>query len=476
MSGSSRAPAAHQGRDWAPVTFAAGSLLGLVALLVTGAAFALLLAFVEAEWRPLAEADQAVIDAANDLVSSSSAVETIAKVITDLGSPLGVTVAVVVPALFLLIRGVPRLAAFLAVSGLGAAVLGPGVKALVARARPVVEITLSSPTGASFPSGHSVAIAIVWGALLLVFLPVVPRRFRAWAIGAVVAVIVLVGLTRIALGVHFPSDVAAGWLLGGLWLTVATAAFRTARPAPAPIAAASPGVDALAPRERRELHPAPAHDRPLSEGGTTAAKLAVAGVLLCGAVIGVGLLVTGALGWVRRWDQRILEWFTTLDGGALVDVALAVGWLGGVSGIVTALAIALPLTAALTRRWTPPLFLLVTAAGQGLIYLASSRIVGRDRPGPERDDLLAAVSFPSGHVGAAVATYGALALLIVAFGRGRTRWGAPALAVLIIAGVAFSRLYHGVHFPSDVVAGAAYGCVWLVLCRAQLRPTREHGG
>jgi len=440
-----------------------------VVVLCAAVAFALLLALVKAEWQPLGAADEAVVDAANDVVTSSDALVTAARALTDLGSPLGVALVVVVPVIWLLIRGLPRLAAYLAMTGLGAAVLGPGVKALVDRARPVVDVPLSSPTGASFPSGHAVAVTIAWGALLLVVLPVVPRRGRSTTVLGVVALVLAVGLTRVALGAHYLSDVVAGWLLGVLWLGVTALAFRSSRDLRG-LAHPAAGVDAVAPEERRALHPAPAHDRPFPEGWSTAAKLVVAAVVVCGAVIGVGLLVTGPLTWVQDVDHEVVGWFTAIPGGALTELALGVGWLGGVAGTVVVLAIAVPLASAITRRWSPALFLVVSAAGQGLIYLAASRLVGRDRPGEDSAELIAAVAFPSGHVGSAVCTYGGLALLVLAW-RGRRAGGAAVLAaVLIVLAVAFSRLYRGVHFPSDVLAGVLYGLVWLALCCRLLDP------
>ncbi len=81
--------------------------------------------------------------------------------------------------------------------------------------------------GNSFPSGHALGSFVVYGALLLVFLPAMAPRWRkparspsspcwSWPIG----------LTRIALGVHFVSDVLGGWLLGAAWLGVTAYAFR----------------------------------------------------------------------------------------------------------------------------------------------------------------------------------------------------------------------------------------------------------
>lgn len=461
-------------RRWAPGVFGISSVVGLTAVVSAGAIFALLLALVAAEWRPLRAADAGVVDAVNSVVAGSGPLVIAAKVITQLGSPLGVGVVVSVAMVWLLIRRLPRLAAYMAVTGLGAAVLGPGVKAFVDRARPLVEVPLSFPAGASFPSGHAVGVTIAWGALLLVFLPVVPARWRRVAVAGAIGVIAIVGLTRVALGVHYLSDVVGGWLLGVLWLAVTASAFRLSRE-DAGLDSASPLVNADSPEEHRALTPAPLHDKPFPDGAATAARLLVAAVLLTGALIGAGLLITGELAAVRRLDRQVVEWFVSIRTETLTDIAVAVGWLGGVTGSVTVLAIAVPLALAITRRWAPAVFLLVVGAGQGIVYLAASRLVERSRPAvdPVTGDLLTPVSFPSGHVGAAVAIYGAIALLIVAFGQSRWRHSPFAVAVPAAVGVAFSRLYRGAHYPTDVIAGVVYGLIWLALCWAWLRPARR---
>ena len=458
-------------RRWAPAVFGVTSLVGLVAVVGAGAGLALLAALVLAEWRPLQAADTEIVDAANSVVSGSDLVVTTAKAITQLGSPLGVGVVVSVTVVWLLIRGLPRLAAYVAVTGLGAAVLGPGVKALVDRARPLVDVPLSFPSGESFPSGHAVGITIGWGLVLLVFLPVVSPRFRRLAVAGVLAVIVVVGLTRIVLGVHYPSDVLGGWLVGVLWLAVTTAAFRLSRESGS-LGSASPVVDEAAVEERRALQPAPAHASGALDATSTAAGLAVAAVLLIGAMIAIGLLITQELAVVRRLDAEAVAWFVEIRTPMLTDIAATVGWLGGVTGIVTVLAIAIPLSVAITRRWAPALFLLVAGVGQGIVYLASSRLVDRSRPQVDQiaGDLLTQVSFPSGHVGAAVAAYGGIALLVAARNRSPLCHAVVALAVLVVLGVALSRLYDGAHYPTDVIAGALYGLIWLGLCWTWLRP------
>ncbi len=71
---------------------------------------------------------------------------------------------------------------------------------------------------ASFPSGHSMMGAMVWLTLGILLARTQPKkRVRAFIVGISVVVTVLVGVSRVYLGVHWPTDVAGGWMLGGAW-------------------------------------------------------------------------------------------------------------------------------------------------------------------------------------------------------------------------------------------------------------------
>jgi undecaprenyl-diphosphatase len=120
-------------------------------------------------------------------------------------------------------------------SALGAQVL----KLLFARARPSFPYTLAALPSPAFPSGHAMNAVIVWGLLAVV----AARRFpaaRRLAIAAAGLLAVAAGLSRVYLGVHWPSDVLGGWAAGAAIL--------------APLAAALPGAaearDDLGPRGR----------------------------------------------------------------------------------------------------------------------------------------------------------------------------------------------------------------------------------
>jgi membrane-associated phospholipid phosphatase len=131
-----------------------------------------------------------------------------------------------VVALALWLRGFRRQALWaLAAEGLGW-MLELAVKSAVGRARPHWPHPVDSATDASFPSGHTLA-ATVTCLTLLWLLRLHGVRGRWWAaaiaVGAVSAV--GVGFTRLYLGVHWPSDVLAGWLLGGAVVTATAAVF-----------------------------------------------------------------------------------------------------------------------------------------------------------------------------------------------------------------------------------------------------------
>jgi undecaprenyl-diphosphatase len=88
----------------------------------------------------------------------------------------------------------------------------------VARARPEVEPHLVIVKTSSFPSGHAASSMIFYLTLALALVP--PGRSRRLAAAAAVLLSLLVGASRVMLGVHWPSDVIGGWSFGMLWVMV----------------------------------------------------------------------------------------------------------------------------------------------------------------------------------------------------------------------------------------------------------------
>jgi membrane-associated phospholipid phosphatase len=100
------------------------------------------------------------------------------------------------------------------------------VKRFINRARPTLEHLVSVNT-LSYPSGHSMSAMAFYGFLVyLCFQMNMPRVARALLVTVLIALILAVGLSRIYLGVHFPSDVAAGYIGGFIWITFCVTIFN----------------------------------------------------------------------------------------------------------------------------------------------------------------------------------------------------------------------------------------------------------
>jgi undecaprenyl-diphosphatase len=164
--------------------------------------------------------------------------------ITQLGSTWAmIAVAAVAIAIGVAAR-VPREAVRGALGiGLGA-LLVEGLKAVIARTRPDMLDPIIVERGFSFPSGHAANSMVAYGILAVIVgrLPLSPRVRTAIQV-ALAALVFLIGLSRVWLGVHYPTDVVAGWLVGGVLVIGYAALSRRAPPGPAVAGAdADPGA------------------------------------------------------------------------------------------------------------------------------------------------------------------------------------------------------------------------------------------
>ena len=166
------------------------------------------------------------IDAVQHLAAARS------EPLTSIAYALSLAGSIVVIALLAVVccaalyRGAHRTALLVALSGAGAMVLFNVEKLIVGRPRPPIEQLVSAPYS-SFPSGHATLAAAFYSALLIVFLA--RRPPLAAAIGAATTIAMLVAgvsLSRVYLGVHYPSDVAGGVLLGASWTLLVALSLR----------------------------------------------------------------------------------------------------------------------------------------------------------------------------------------------------------------------------------------------------------
>lgn len=142
-------------------------------------------------------------------------------------------------------HGARRITTYLLATTISGAILSTVVKLLVNRPRPHVDHPIATALGKSFPSGHALSSTICYGAVLLAFLPVIAPRWRRPVVAATATLVLAIGASRLFLGVHFLSDVLAGFILGLAWLAAATSIFEIwrverGRPASHPV---SEGVE-----------------------------------------------------------------------------------------------------------------------------------------------------------------------------------------------------------------------------------------
>ncbi len=204
--------------------------------------------------------------------------------------------------------------------------------------------------------------------------------------------------------------------------------------------------------------------------------------LLCGWValtivwIGLGALVTGPLagGAIGRADERVAHWMVaqrtptwnhaTVWGSLMAETTTKV--------VVTALLALVFLR--LWRRWFEPVFLVVSLVIEAAAFVVVTTVVGRSRPDvPRLDGSPVGSSFPSGHT-AAAAAYTAIA--VVVFWHTRKRWARVVvvfLTALVPVIVGLARLYRGMHFLSDTIAGALLGAAAVALTAGVLTRSPE---
>ena len=204
-------------------------------------------------------------------------------------------------------------------------------------------------------------------------------------------------------------------------------------------------------------------------------KMVAVYLVLALVMVGVGLLIaqSSMTAGLRQWDVSINRWF----------VRQRVGWLDFASNIgshlaetLTVIGIAIVVALILWRRRD---FRSIGILGFGLtlevgVFLTTTLLVDRHRPPVHHLDIAPPTSsFPSGHTAAAVVLYVGLALILSRHLRTTASRVLGAILLLVPIFVALSRLYRGMHHPSDVIAGVVLGaaCLLAAVYLAAAHPT-----
>jgi membrane-associated phospholipid phosphatase len=184
---------------------------------------------VEDRWRPLLAVDDGARDGLHRYALHHHWLVTAAKALSTIGSAPVYVVLFAAVAGWLVWRRLPRLALFVVVTLVGSSILNAVVKLAVERSRPVLPDAVAHANGMSFPSGHAQSAMVATAVLLLVFLPSLRGAWRAVAVAAALVYVAAIGFARVALGVHYVSDVLAGYALGAAWVAAMTVSFSAWR-------------------------------------------------------------------------------------------------------------------------------------------------------------------------------------------------------------------------------------------------------
>jgi membrane-associated phospholipid phosphatase len=193
--------------------------------------FALLWALVAGSWAPLRALDAAVTNGLHGFAVSHHAWVEAMDVWSYAFDPNVWRLGALILVVWLIRRGAAPVAWWVVITMTLGGMVGAVLKMLVGRNRPDLLEPVAHATGYSFPSGHALNSALGAGVFLLVLLPFTEvrsgRRTALWV--ALVLVPLVTGICRVGLGVHWTSDVLAGWLLGVAVLAATAAGFEAWR-------------------------------------------------------------------------------------------------------------------------------------------------------------------------------------------------------------------------------------------------------
>jgi undecaprenyl-diphosphatase len=190
-------------------------------------------------------------------------------------------------------------------------------------------------------------------------------------------------------------------------------------------------------------------------------------------VLGALFCIVATLGFVALSRAVFADQFVTIDDGLLLwlhqytnptlDQVMLLFTTLGESVVLTLLLLVASIGLLRFGRWIDVLGLIVAGAGAGIINQLLKVSYQRIRPdlfdGPFE---LTSYSFPSGHSMGSIVCYGMLAFVIVRLlTRPPYRVCIVVVAALLVIGVGLSRMYFGVHFPTDVIGGFIAGAIWL---------------
>ena len=207
---------------------------------------------------------------------------------------------------------------------------------------------------------------------------------------------------------------------------------------------------------------------------------AIAAFLTVGLVVGIAASVVFAAfahvvmtGVTQNFDENVLRWIQTHRSPAMNSVMLEVTTLGSGMVLIMMVCVASVFLWLTKHHWSVYILLMGVLGGQVMNRLLKGFF---ERPRPSVVEWVTEVSsksFPSGHAMTAMITYGSVAYLVARLEPTRLlRRTTFIMAALFIIAIGVSRMYLGVHYPSDIIAGYLGGIAWLAFVATSLTAVR----
>jgi undecaprenyl-diphosphatase len=220
-----------------------------------------------------------------------------------------------------------------------------------------------------------------------------------------------------------------------------------------------------------------------ASAGHAATLRATLGVFLLGGIV-VATVGTAAFAWVaahvmngatQPFDESVLRWMAAHQSAGVSAAALEITFLGTGLVVLVIVGVAATFLYLTSHKYSAALLLASTAGG---IVLNNVLKLGFSRPRPQLfawGTHVVSSSFPSGHAMSAAVVYGTVAYLAARLQQRRwARIATLCVAAVFIFLISASRLYLGVHYPSDVVAGVFVGLAWAAFCMATLEALQRY--
>jgi len=173
-------------------------------------------------------------------------------------------------------------------------------------------------------------------------------------------------------------------------------------------------------------------------------------------------------------DRAVSDWLIGHRTPWLTHIEIAITNLGSAFALITMVSLVGIVTAIRLRSWYPIVLAAVGLGGSQILVAIIKAAIARPRPNPPAQLVTASgFSFPSGHSASSMVGFGLLAWLVCMLTTDRTVWATAWLAAALgTVAVGASRVYLGVHYPTDVLGGWALGLTWLAVVALAARVWR----